>query len=163
MTISYGGHTNHTYTSMGRELVKAGVMPFEKLTLPALTDYFRAEPQEMNRYLPRNRRFVFFRETRGAAVTGSIGAPLVPEHSMATDAAALPPGALALAQIELTNPVAAHVFGSPTVTRWVFGHDAGGAIKGPARVDLFMGTGTRAGQRAGVINSMGQMVYLLLK
>jgi len=163
MTIGYGGHTNHAYTSMGRELVKAGVMPFEKLTLPALVDYFHAAPQEMNRYLPRNRRFVFFRETRGAAVAGSLGVPLTPEHSMATDAAALPPGALALAQIELANPVAARVFGSQTITRWVLGQDAGGAIKGAARVDLFMGTGVRAGTRAGVINSMGQLAYLLLK
>ncbi|MDF2439677.1 MAG: rane-bound lytic murein transglycosylase [Abditibacteriota bacterium] len=163
LSIGYGGHTSHTYTSMGRELVKDGVMPFEQLTLPALIEYFGAAPQEMNRYLPRNRRFVFFRETRGGASSGSIGVPLTPEHSMATDAAALPPGALALAQIELANPVAARVFGSPTLTRWVLGQDAGGAIKGRARVDLFMGSGARAGRRAGVINSMGQLAYLLLK
>lgn len=73
ITIGYGGHTNYAYTSMGRELVKDGVMPFEKLTLPALVDYFHAAPQEMNRYLPRNRRFVFFakraaRPSRAASV-----------------------------------------------------------------------------------------------
>lgn len=163
MTIGYAGHTNWPYTSMGRELVKDGVMNFDRLTLPALIDYFRAAPQEMNRYLPRNNRFVFFRDMRGAPVAGSVGVPLTPEHSMATDARVLPPGALALAQIELANPVAARVFGRHTLTRWVLGQDAGGAIKGPARVDLYMGTGTRAGERAGVINSMGQMAYLLLK
>jgi membrane-bound lytic murein transglycosylase A len=45
----------------------------------------------------------------------------------------------------------------------VLDQDAGGAIKGAGRVDLFIGTGQQAGERAGVINSPGRLYYLLLK
>ncbi|HEY9648701.1 MAG TPA: 3D domain-containing protein [Chroococcidiopsis sp.] len=49
------------------------------------------------------------------------------------------------------------------VSRFVLDHDTGGAIRGPGRVDIFMGTGTVAGDRAGLINSPGQLYYLLLR
>jgi membrane-bound lytic murein transglycosylase A len=41
--------------------------------------------------------------------------------------------------------------------------DTGGAIKGAGRVDVFMGTGNLAGDRAGYINSTGELYYPLLK
>jgi membrane-bound lytic murein transglycosylase A len=163
LNLGYAAHTNWPYTSMGRELVKAGVMPFEELTLPAMTEYFRRTPQEMNRYLPRNRRYIFFRERRGTALSGSLGVPLIAERSVALDATQLPPAALALAHVNFHNPAAARVFRAPRLTRLVFGHDAGSAIKGTARIDLFMGGGQQAGTRAGIINSMGQLDFLLLK
>ena len=50
-----------------------------------------------------------------------------------------------------------------TVSRYVLDQDTGGAIKGPGRVDYFMGTGQLAGDRAGVTGGPGQLYYLLLK
>jgi membrane-bound lytic murein transglycosylase A len=162
MTVGYAGHTAHPYVSMGRQLVHDGKMAFEELTLPLMVDYFRRAPYELNSYLPRNNRFIFFRETRGAPVSGAIGVPLTAERSIATDKALMPPGALALVQIEITNPAAVPVLGS-SVTRLVLDQDAGSAIKGAGRVDVYMGSGEQAGQRAGVINSPGRLYYLLLK
>lgn len=163
MTIGYAGHTAWTYTSMGRELVKDGKIAREELTLPLMVQYFRSAPQELDRYLPRNKRFVFFRETHGAPASGALGVPLTGERSIATDKSLLLPGALALIQIDITNPAAARVLGRQRIARFVLDQDAGGAIKGAGRVDLFMGTGQQAGQRAGVINSPGRLYYLLLK
>jgi len=163
MSIGYAGTTAWPYTSMGRELVKDGKIPFEKLTLPTVIEYFQRTPQELNRYLPRNRRFVFFRPTHGAAVRGGLGVPLTAERSIATDKSIMPPGALAIAQIQFSNPYAAQVMGTKAMTRYVLDQDAGAAIKGAARVDLFTGTGSHAGRRAGVINSTGRLYYLLLK
>jgi membrane-bound lytic murein transglycosylase A len=163
INVGYAGHTNWNYTSMGRELVKDGIMPFEQLTHPAMMQYFRQHPQQLSSYLPRNRRFIFFRQRRGNDLTGGFGVPLVPERSVALDAAQLPPGALALAQIDLHNPSAAQVFRTTRLTRFVMGHDAGSAIKGAARIDWFAGTGHHAEKRAGVINAMGQLYFLVLK
>jgi membrane-bound lytic murein transglycosylase A len=89
--------------------------------------------------------------------------PLTGERSIATDKSLLPPGALALIQMDITNPAAARVLGRQRITRFVLDQDAGGAIKGAGRVDVYMGTGQQAGERAGVINSPGRLYYLLLK
>jgi membrane-bound lytic murein transglycosylase A len=49
------------------------------------------------------------------------------------------------------------------VSRYVLDQDTGSAIKGPGRVDYFMGVGQDAGERAGVTGGNGQLYYLLLK
>jgi membrane-bound lytic murein transglycosylase A len=49
------------------------------------------------------------------------------------------------------------------VSRYVVDQDTGGAIIGAGRVDVFMGTGKQAGEKAGLVNSTGQLYYLLLK
>jgi membrane-bound lytic murein transglycosylase A len=49
------------------------------------------------------------------------------------------------------------------VSRYVLDQDTGGAIKGPGRVDYFLGSGKVAGDRSGVTVSYGQLYYLLLK
>ncbi|MEO0521024.1 MAG: 3D domain-containing protein, partial [Cyanobacteria bacterium P01_A01_bin.116] len=48
-------------------------------------------------------------------------------------------------------------------SRFVLDQDTGGAIKGAGRVDLFVGTGSDAGDVAGLINDTGELYYLLLK
>ena len=113
--------------------------------------------------MPRNKRFIFFRETHGAPASGALSVPLTGERSIATDKSLMPPGALALVQIEIKNPAVVRVLGRESITRFVLDQDAGGAIKGAGRVDVFMGTGQQARQRAGVINSPGRLYYLLLK
>lgn len=163
VAIGYAGRTQWDYTGIGRELIKDGKIPFEELTQQSLLAYFRTHPEELNHYLPRNKRFVFLRPTKGRPATGALGIPLVAGRSMATDKIALPPGAVALASIPLRNPLTARVFGTSHLSRLVFDHDTGGAIKGPARVDVFMGNGPQAGERAGALNAVGTLYYLLLK
>ncbi|HEY0074599.1 MAG TPA: MltA domain-containing protein [Abditibacteriaceae bacterium] len=163
VAVGYAGRTQWNYTGIGRELINDGKIPFEQLTQQSLLAYFRAHPHELNNYLPRNKRFVFLRPTKGRPATGALGIPLVAGRSMATDKTSLPPGAVALASVPLRNPLTARVFGNGHLSRLLFDHDTGGAIKGPARVDIFMGSGTQAGERAGALNAVGMLNYLLLK
>jgi membrane-bound lytic murein transglycosylase A len=163
MTVGYAGHTNYPYTGIGRELVKDGKLKPEELTLPNVVDYFRQNPADLEVYLPRNQRFVFFTETGGAPALGSLGVPVTAERSIATDKSLFPPGALALIHTQLPYPTATGTLEQRLVARYVLDQDTGGAIKGAGRVDVFMGTGDRAGDRAGLINSTGQLYYLLLR
>lgn len=163
MTVGFAGKTDRPYRSIGRELVNDGKMQLEGLTLPALLEYFKSTPEEMNRYLPRNPSFVFFRNTNGAPAIGSLRVPVTAERSIATDKSLMPPGALALIQAQIPYPNRSGQLEQRRVNRYVLDQDTGGAIKGPGRVDIFMGTGTEAGDRAGLINSTGQLYYLLLK
>ncbi|MBE9164668.1 murein transglycosylase A [Tychonema sp. LEGE 06208] len=163
MTVGFAGKTSRNYTGVGRELVKDGKFTLEELTLPKLTAYFTSFPAEMDKYLPKNQSFVFFRDTNGALPTGSIGVPVTAERSIATDKALMPPGALALISTKLPYPNAAGKLEQNAVNRYVLDQDTGGAIKGAGRVDVFMGTGNLAGDRAGYINSTGELYYPLLK
>jgi len=163
MTVGYAGATDYPYVGIGRELVKDGKLKLEDLTLPALIRYFQQNPADLDLYLPRNQRFIFFKETGGAPAIGSIGVPVTPDRSIATDKTLFPPGALALIQTQIPYPTASGQLQQRSVNRFVLDQDTGSAIKGPGRVDIFMGTGQRAGDRAGLINSTGQLYYLLLK
>jgi membrane-bound lytic murein transglycosylase A len=159
LSVGYAGRTDYPYVSIGRELVEAGKIPASELTLNAVTHYFEQHPTELDTYLPRNNRFVFFRETSGSPAIGSLRVPVTAGRSIATDKSLMPPGALALIRTDLPSPTGTT---SPT-TRFVLDQDTGGAIRGPGRVDLFVGTGAAAGEQAGLINQDGQLYYLLLK
>ncbi|MCU0547001.1 MAG: MltA domain-containing protein [Oscillatoriaceae cyanobacterium Prado104] len=163
MTVGFAGKTDRGYTGVGRELVRDGKFTLEQLTLPKLTEYFTNFPADMNKYLPKNQSFVFFRDTNGTPATGSIGVPVTAERSIATDKSLMPPGALALISTKLPYPGAAGKLEQRAVNRYVLDQDTGGAIKGAGRVDVFMGTGNLAGDRAGYINSTGELYYPLLK
>lgn len=163
MTVGFAGKTDRGYTGVGRELVRDGKFTLEQLTLPKLTEYFTNFPADMNKYLPKNQSFVFFRDTNGTPATGSIGVPVTAERSIATDKSLMPPGALALISTKLPYPNAAGGLEQREVNRYVLDQDTGGAIKGAGRVDVFMGTGNLAGDRAGHINSTGELYYPLLK
>jgi membrane-bound lytic murein transglycosylase A len=163
MTVGFAGKTNYPYTSLGKELIKDGKLSQENLSLPKVLKYFQDNPLELNTYIPRNKSFVFFKETYGAQATGSLGVPVTAERSIATDKSMMPPGALALVQTKIPYLKAPQQIEQIAVNRFVLDQDTGSAIKGPGRVDIFMGTGTVAKQRSGLMNTPGQLYYLLLK
>jgi len=163
MSVGFAGKTNYPYTSLGKELIKDSVLPEEGLTLPVVLNYFRSSPEQMNKYLPRNQSFVFFKETYGAPAMGSIGVPVTAERSIATDKSLMPPGGLALINAPIPYPNDTKQLEPRMVNRFVLDQDTGSAIRGAGRVDVFMGTGPQAGDRAGLINGTGELYYLLLK
>jgi membrane-bound lytic murein transglycosylase A len=163
MTIGVAAKTNYPYVSLGKELIAAGKIRKEDLTLPVLNQYFQNHPTELNTYIPRNNRFVFFTPTYGAPATGNLGVPVTKERSIATDKTVMPPGALAVIQTRLPYRDPQQTLQYREVSHFVLDQDTGGAIKGPGRVDVFMGTGTRAKENAGVVNTPGQLFYLMLK
>lgn len=163
LSVGYDGRTNYPYTSMGRALIDDGIIPEDELTLPVLLEYFEQNPEALDEYLPRNNRFVFFRETNGAPATGSLGYPVTAGRSIATDKSVMPPGALALIDLPLPQRNDDNELESLSTSRFVLDQDTGGAIRGAGRVDLFVGTGVEAGEVAGRINDTGSLYYLLLK
>ena len=163
MSITYGGSTNYRYTSIGGELVKDGIFPKEELTLPRLLTYFESHPQALDKYIPRNNRFIFFYETDNKPPNGNLSVPVTAERSIATDKSIMPPGALALIQAPIPQVSSKGDLETRSVTRYVLDQDTGSAIKGAGRVDIFLGSGELAGDRAGLLNGPGKLYYLLLK
>ena len=163
MTVGYNGTTNYAYVSLGGELVKAGVFKKDELTLPKLLKYFEQNPDKLDKYIPRNNRFIFFRETDGKLPTGNLGVPVTGDRSIATDKSIMPPGALALIVAPIPDVRNTGEIETTVVSRYVLDQDTGSAIKGAGRVDIFLGSGETAGKRAGRLNGSGNLFYLLLK
>ncbi len=164
LTVGYAGKTDQPYRSVGAEIVRDGKMRLEDVTLQTLMEYFQKNPQDLVTYLNRNPSFVFFRETNGKPAQGSLGLPVSAERSIATDKKILPSGGIALIRTEIPfeNPTTGKLELRP-IQRFVLDQDTGGAIRGAGRVDIFMGTGDRAKQRAGLIKGDGELYYLVLK
>jgi len=156
-SVGYAGGTDYPWTSIGRELAKDGKLPLSGLTLPRLVSYFRQHPRELTNYLPRWERFIFFQETGGTPATGSIRVPVTAERSIATDKSIMPPGALGLVKTSIPFVTGRQKLEYRTVNRFVLDQDTGSAIKGPGRVDYFMGSGSIAGDRAGVTGGNGSL------
>lgn len=112
-----------------------------------------------------NPSYVFFKELSTLPVTYA-GMEVSDGRTIATDKDLMPKGALAFLEIE--EPVFETSSSIKPIAwlsrpRLVFDQDTGGAIKGPARVDLYFGRGEEAAQKAGVMRRMGKLFYLVPK
>ena len=163
MSVGYAGRTDYDYVSIGRELINDGNLPVEGMTLERLLNYFEENPEDLDEYLPRNDRFVFFRETEGGPPTGTFSVPVTAGRSIATDKTLMPPGAIALITLDWPEQDAQGNWRSHPISRYVLNQDTGGAIQGPGRVDIYVGSGDSAGEQAGQINTDGRLYFLLLK
>lgn len=159
-SVAFAGATDYPYVSLGKETIQEGIFQPGEVTLPKLIEYFEQNPSELSRFIPRNNRLIFFKETSASTpAKGSIGVPVTAERSIATDKALMPPGAIAV----LAAPIPDCRGQKVNVSRFVVDQDTGSAIKGPGRVDIFMGTGQTPGDRAGLMSDDGQIYYLLLR
>ncbi len=148
--LAYSGRNGHAYTSLGKLLVnETGVAP-ELMTMDRLVAHLKSDPDEARWLIAKNRSFVFFRLADelapGLGPIGGEGVPLTPFRSVAADRGIWPYGTPVMLSGSL--PLAAG--GTEPLARAAIVQDTGSAILGPARVDLFFGSGAEAGHRAGL-------------
>lgn len=158
--VAYDGKNGHPYTSIGRYLIDEGLFPADKMTLDALKDWLRDNPNLASSVLQQNKSFVFFRELTGAEGESPVGVqeiPLTPGRSLAVDtgfhAIGLP--------IWVSAPNLTHATASGGFHRLMIAQDVGSAIRGPERGDLYFGTGDTAGMLAGSTKHHGTFYVLL--
>jgi membrane-bound lytic murein transglycosylase A len=150
--VGFAGTNERPYVSIGKAMVDVGIMTKEEASLQSIRAYLTAHPDEIDAWLHKNPRYVFFKEQKGAADNaGPIGAlhvPLTPNRSIAVDPAFVPLGLPVW--LDTTHPGT-----NAPLQRLVVAQDKGSAIKGPARIDLFWGAGGEAEAMAGVMKSQG--------
>jgi len=152
--VGYDGSNGKPYVPVGRLLLERGEIPREKLTMQAISEWMKAHPKEGAALRRENPSFVFFREIHGDGPRGAEQVALSAGRSLAVDRAFVPLG------LPLWLD-ARERFGGDAIRRLVIAQDAGGAIKGPVRGDLFWGHGPAAATSAGAMNASGRY-YLLL-
>ena len=161
--LNYDYTNGRPYTSVGYFLIKDGWMKPEEASMEGIRKYFREHPQKMDKYLLANDRFVFFKRENDGPYSW-IQAILTPARSIATDKAIFPSGALAYIVYQLPQfDLSGKVVGVKQQAHFVFDQDKGGAIKGPARVDLYLGEGKEAERIGGGLHCWGRLYYLLKK
>jgi len=161
--VGYAAQNGRAYRSIGRLLIDQGKISQEEMSMQRLRRYLQEHPEERNDILAYNDNYVFFRFVKNGPL-GSLEVPVTAGRSIATDPRLFPKGALAF--IETQEPVidnAGHLIGWKPFSRVVLNQDAGGAIRGFQRVDLFFGTGDQAAAAAGYMNSRGRLFFLALK
>lgn len=158
---AYAGKNGHPYRSIGRYMADNGMLPAEEVSWANIRNYLKARPETLEEVLYSNPSYVFFSLRDAGAVSGSLGLPLTPVHSIAVDKRHVPP--LSLCLIALRRPVVGDdglVKSFVPMTELAFAMDEGSAIQGPARVDIFLGAGMEAEKLAGTLRGEGNL-YLL--
>lgn len=163
--LTYSGRNGLPYTSIGRALVEEGKMTAERMSLAALKQWVRDHGQDEGAeglaLMRRNRSFVFFAlglvDGAGKGPIGAAGVPLAPLRSIAVDRSLWSYGLPFWISADLPWRGAE----KSAFQRLMIAQDTGSAILGPARADLFFGSGDEAGARAGDIRHPGEMIVLL--
>ncbi|WP_322417217.1 murein transglycosylase A [Mesorhizobium huakuii] len=158
--VTYAAKSGQRFTGPGKVLSELGEIPLAEVTMQSIRAWFKAHPRRIDEILWRNRSYIFFREADVEdAALGPIAAakvPLTPGRSVAVDRLL-------------------HTFGTPfyidapTLTafdakpfrRLMIAQDTGSAITGPARGDLFAGSGDAAGEIAGVVRNAADFYALV--
>ncbi len=162
LPLNFAATNGRRYTSIGKVLIDQGKLDRESMSMQSIRTFLAEFPGEREALFARNQRYIFFRLGQRGPL-GSLGVPLTAGRSAATDHRFYPKGALLF--VETEAPVVGEhgeLAGSRPFVRFVLNQDTGAAIRGPARVDLYFGTGDEAGGRAGYMKSTGRL-YLLLK
>ncbi len=163
LRVQYHGVNGQPYRSIGKLLIDQEKIPAEEMSMQRIRAYLEAHPEERQAILNHNPSYVFFRAGQGDPL-GSLGVPVTPGRSIATDQRVFPSGALAF--IATSKPL---IRGDRSISQWialkrfVFNQDSGGAIKGPGRADLFWGSGAYAETAAGHLKHDGALYFLILK
>lgn len=157
MRVTYDGKSGHPFTSIGKLLVQRNQIDANKVSMQSIKGWLHAHPDKAMQLMEENRSYVFFKRSEPISANfGPIAAAKVPlsaGRSLAVDR-----------QI--------HTFGTPIFinadsvsgeifSRLMIAQETGTAIVGPARGDIFFGSGDMAGEIAGAVNSRCDFTILV--
>lgn len=151
LRLGFAGKNGHDYRSIGQELIRRGEVPAKTMSADAIRAWCAAHPDSVADLLAHNPSFVFFRPLDLPVELGPLGASgvsLSPLRSLAVDPEHIPLGAPVLVECG-------------SIQALFIAQDTGSAIRGPARADIFCGSGDAAGQMASALNAQGRIHVLM--
>jgi len=154
--ILYNGRNGRRYVSLGRVLIKRGLVPKDEMSMQRIRQFLNANPEEARQLMFENPSYVFFRlSDRGPF--GAMNLLLEPWVSVAVDPSMIPLGGACVLSTKLDDVKT----GKPRPFRsLVLAQDTGGAIQG-TRMDLFCGSSPEAEHLAGHLQAPSE-VFLLV-
>ncbi len=161
--INYAGSNGHPYRAIGKFLVEKGICEYNDLSMQFIATYIKENLDEAEEIFNFNPSYVFFRIVDEGPI-GSLGVPVTPFRTIATDRNIFPHGSLCYIKTKLpmfNNN--GEITGYKPFIRFVLNQDTGGAIRSPSRADIFTGNGKKSERIAGHLKSYGKLFFLIKK
>ncbi len=161
LRVNYDAHNGHPYTAVGRILMERGYIARHEMSMARIRNWMKYHPDEGREVRHKNRSFVFFRITglgNDDEPSGAQGVPLTPGRSIAVDRQLHSYGTPFFIEADLPLD---DERGNDKFNRLTIAQDTGSAIVGPARADIYFGSGDGPGAVAGRIRNKGQFVMLV--
>ena len=153
VTAGYAASNGLEYVPVGEKLIADGKVAKDRMSLAAMIEFFKQNPDQIEHYTRMNPRYVFFRIS-DTTPHGSLNEPVIPMRVIATDKSIFPRAGIAF--ISTTLPAGPY-------RGFAVDQDTGGAIRAAGRCDIYMGEGDAAGRVAGQTYQEGRLYYLFLK
>jgi len=157
LRLAYADHNGHPYTSIGKWLADQGELSLDQASMQNIKAWAQRNPHRVQELMNVNEAMVFFRAEPiydpKLGPKGAYGIPLLAQRAIAVDPDYVPLG----------SPVfmaSTHPGTDEPMRRLVFAQDTGAAIKGPARMDFYWGSGDEAGSLAGRMKKNGELWVL---
>lgn len=163
MRITYAAKAGHPFSAIGKLLIERGEIAPAEISMQSIRKWLADHPGEADAVLWHNRSYIFFREAAVEDLSlGPIAAakvPLIAGRSLAVDRHIHTFGYPFFIRAEgLTR-----LDGGKPFARLMLALDTGSAIVGPARGDIFTGSGDLAGELAGAVRNAADFYILIPK
>jgi membrane-bound lytic murein transglycosylase A len=161
--ITYAAKAGHPFSGIGRLLIDKGEIPEAYISMQSIRAWLAAHPDRVDEVLWHNRSYIFFREakvddlTRGPIAAAKV--PLIAGRSLAVDRQIHTFGFPFFIHAKGLT----HMDGGRDFARTMLALDTGSAIVGPARGDIFTGSGDEAGELAGAVRNAADFYILIPK
>lgn len=160
---AFDGHNGRPYTSIGRLLIKRGVLDKDRAGKRDIENWMvNAGYLKTKELMAENARYIFFKTERYKPTEGpkgAMGIPLTDMGSLAVDSNYFPYGVVIW--VETKFPSKPGDYSGKKAGRLLVAQDTGGAIKGKKRGDVFFGSGDAAGAIAGIMKHQATWTLFL--
>jgi Membrane-bound lytic murein transglycosylase len=159
--ITYAAKAGHPFSAIGKLLIDRGEIDRATVSMQTIRAWLERNPAKMDEVLWHNRSYIFFREAEVEdPALGPVAAakvPLLPGRSLAVDRLIHTFGF----PFFIHAPTLTHLDGGRPFSRTLLALDTGSAIVGPARGDIFAGSGDAAGELAGTVRNDADFYILV--
>ena len=150
--ISYHDKNSLPLRFFSKLMLEHGWLTAQDLSYSTQHKYFLEHPEIQRKLYSESPSYVYFKLTDEEPL-GISSIPLTENRSTAYDPAFFPaPGVLNFIRVTVNGK---------EITRFMLGQDVGGAIKGPARADLYFGFGEEARIAAESLGAEGKQYFLI--
>ncbi|MBB3660473.1 membrane-bound lytic murein transglycosylase A [Rhizobium sp. BK650] len=159
--ITYAAKAGHPFSAIGKLLIDRGEIDRANISMQSIRAWLAAHPDQVDEVLWHNRSYIFFRETAvedpNAGPIAAAKVPLLAGRSLAVDRLIHTFGFPFFIRSESLT----HLDGGKPFRRLMLALDTGSAIVGPARGDIFTGSGYTAGELAGTVSDDADFTILI--
>jgi membrane-bound lytic murein transglycosylase A len=161
--ITYAAKAGHPFTGIGRYLVDIGEIPLADVSMQSIRAWLADHPRRQDEVLWQNRSYIFFREAPVEGLSlGPVAAAKVPLEAMRSLAVDRMIHTFS-SPFFIRSETLTHLTDGQPFARLMMALDTGSAIIGPARGDIFTGSGDQAGNLAGNVRNEAAFFLLVPK